>query len=40
MKDIAADEPELAFEVEGREDLTGNDGSLEAWRVGFDRLDH
>ena len=40
MKDVAADKAEFAFEVEGREDLAGDDGNLEAGRVRLDRVDH
>ena len=40
MKDVAADKAEIPFEVERREDLPRNYGSLKSRRVSFDRLDH
>ena len=40
MKNVAADEAEVALEVERRQDLAGDDRCPEAGRVSLDRLDH
>jgi hypothetical protein len=40
MKNITANEAELALEIERREDLARNNRRFEARRIGFDRVDH
>src|SRR5271166_5256667 len=40
VKDVAADKPELALEVERRENLAGDDGRPKARRVTLHRVDH
>ena len=40
VKNVAADKAEVALEVERRQDLSGDDGRLEARRVSLDRVDH
>ena len=40
MKNVAADEAEVALEVERREDLAGDDRRPEAGRIRIDCIDH
>ena len=40
VEDVAADQPEGAFEIERREDLSPEHRTLEVRRVSVDRVDH
>jgi hypothetical protein len=40
VKDVAAEEAEVPFEVEGRKSLAADDAGPKPWRVAVDRVDH